>query len=121
MTPKISTFLSLAEDSGAALQINSNATLMRDNETLRRLLSGASVIKFSVDGARRATYESIRVGSDFELVLKNIRMVVQIRNELPRAIRPRLAVYGDDASKHWRVGGNGRFMSWALTAWSWLI
>ena len=92
MTPKISTFLSLAEESGAALQINSNATLMRDNETLRRLLSGASVIKFSVDGARRATYESIRVGSDFELVLKNIRMVVQIRNELPRAIRPRLAV-----------------------------
>ena len=92
MTPKISTFLSLAEESGAALQINSNATLMKDNQTLRRLLSGASVIKFSVDGARRETYESIRVGSDFQLVLDNIRMVVRIRNELPRSVRPRLAV-----------------------------
>ena len=92
MTPKISTFLSLAEDSGAALQINSNATLVKDNKTLRRLLSGASVIKFSVDGARKETYESIRVGSDFQLVLENIRLVVRIREELPRSSRPRLAV-----------------------------
>jgi MoaA/NifB/PqqE/SkfB family radical SAM enzyme len=92
MTPKLSTFLALAEEMGAELQLNSNATLIKDDALIRRVLQSSSVLKFSLDAPTARTYESIRVGSDFEKVTGNIRQVVRIRQELPRDRRPRLAI-----------------------------
>jgi MoaA/NifB/PqqE/SkfB family radical SAM enzyme len=92
MTPKLGTFIALAERQGLALQLNSNATLLREGELLDRLLRQSSVLKFSVDGARASTYESIRVQSNFELVIGNIRKAVAARARLPRSQRPRLAI-----------------------------
>ena len=92
MTPKLSTFLDLAEQAGAELQLNSNATLIKDDATIRRILRGASVLKISVDSPVRETYESIRVASDYDRVVANIRQLVRIRRELPRGERPRLAI-----------------------------
>jgi MoaA/NifB/PqqE/SkfB family radical SAM enzyme len=82
MTPKLGTFIALAERQG----------LEREGELLDRLLRQSSVLKFSVDGARASTYESIRVQSDFELVIGNIRKAVAARARLPRGQRPRLAI-----------------------------
>ncbi len=90
MTPKIATFVALSERSGAQLQLNTNATLIKDSALVRRVLRQASVIKFSVDGATAQTYERIRVGADFEEVLENIRLVVRLRAALPVSERPRL-------------------------------
>jgi len=90
MTPKLATFVGLAERAGTALQLNTNATLIKDSELVRRVLRQASVLKFSVDGATAETYERIRVGAELQTVLENIRMVVRIRDELPRKERPRL-------------------------------
>jgi len=92
MTPKLSAFVELAEESGAQLQMNSNATLIKDGPLLRRILQNASVIKFSIDGATREVYESIRGESDWDRVMANIRMVVAVRDALPAARRARLAL-----------------------------
>ena len=92
MTPRLGDFVGLAERSGLHLQLNTNATLIRDGALLRRILKAASVIKISVDGARAETYESIRVGSRFALVIGNIEALVAARADLPRAERPRLAI-----------------------------
>ena len=92
MTPKIQGFVDLASRTGAEIQLNTNATLLKDNKILRRVLVGASVIKISVDGATAEIYESIREGAEFPAVLANIRMLVRVREELPPAQRPRLAM-----------------------------
>ena len=39
------------------------------------------IIKFSFDGATKETYESIRVNSNFEIVVDNIKSLVKERNE----------------------------------------
>lgn len=51
--------------------INTNAT--RWNDEIRRVLErGRFSFIFSLDGIHKATYESIRVGSDLDVVLSNI-------------------------------------------------
>jgi len=92
MTPKLATFVDLAERSKSALQLNTNATLITDSQLVRRVLKQASLIKFSVDGARAETYEAIRVGADFQGVMGNIRKVVRARSELATQDRPRLVM-----------------------------
>ncbi len=92
LTPKLPQFVAMAERSGAELSLNTNGTLMKDTELLRRVMRQSAVIRFSVDGATRETYSSIRVGADFEEVLRNIRLAVRIRDELPRSVRPRLVM-----------------------------
>jgi MoaA/NifB/PqqE/SkfB family radical SAM enzyme len=92
LTPKLPQFVAVAERSGAELSINTNATLIKDTNLLRRTMVNARVIRFSVDGASKEIYESIRVQSDFDLVMANIKLVVQVRNALPREQRPRLVM-----------------------------
>ena len=92
LTPRLPQFVAMVERAGAELSLNSNGTLLRDTRLLRRVLRRSAVIRFSVDGATADTYESIRVGADFEQVIRNIQMVVGIRNELERHLRPRLVM-----------------------------
>jgi len=91
LTPKISRFVDLAEQHDAALQLNTNATLIKDSPLVRRILTQASVLKISMDGLGD-TYESIRVGAEFQVVAENVRLLVRLRGELPRNQRPRLAI-----------------------------
>jgi len=92
MTPKLRIFVELAERTGTSLQFNSNGTLIKDTPTIRRAIAGASVVKFSIDGATAETYEAIRAGADFHQVLANVRTAVRIRSELPAEDRPRMAL-----------------------------
>jgi MoaA/NifB/PqqE/SkfB family radical SAM enzyme len=92
MTPRLGTFVELADRTHTALQMNTNATLIRDSELLNRVLRSASVLKFSVDGATAETYERIRVGAEFSAVMANIALVVRRRAELPVEEQPRLVM-----------------------------
>ena len=92
LTPKLPQFVAVAERTGAELSLNTNATLMKDTQLFRRTMAQASVIRFSMDGATAETYEAIRVRSNFETVVANIRMAVGVRKQLPREQRPRLVM-----------------------------
>lgn len=92
MTPKMPSFVDLAERTGAQLQLNTNATLIKEGDLLRRVLRAASVVKVSIDGATKETYESIRVKADFDVVVANIAALVRTRDALGREERPRLAM-----------------------------
>ena len=91
LTPKIARFVDMAEKSQSALQLNTNATLIKDSELVRRILAQASVLKISMDGLGEV-YESIRVGAEFATVEANVALLVRLRSELPRDKRPRLAI-----------------------------
>ena len=92
LTPRLPQFVAMVERAGAELSLNSNGTLLKDTQLLRRVMRRSAVIRFSVDGASKSTYESIRVGADFEQVTANIRMAVRIRDELDPSMRPRLVM-----------------------------
>ena len=54
-----------------------------DEETARELVEmGVDKIFASIDAATKETYESIRVGSDFERVTNNVKNLLQIKKEV---------------------------------------
>ena len=60
--------------------LTTNATLLNDSMVGRLMETGLDFIYFSVDGASKQTYESIRIGASFEAVISNIRRCVHYRN-----------------------------------------
>lgn len=56
-----------------------NATLL-DREMSRKIIdSGIDIFVVSIDGASKETFEGIRIGADYDKVLKNIKGFVEIR------------------------------------------
>lgn len=62
------------------VKINTNATALTEKAIRAILDSNVNVIVFSVDDYRKEIYEKIRVGSDFDKILKNIQNFKQILN-----------------------------------------
>jgi MoaA/NifB/PqqE/SkfB family radical SAM enzyme len=67
---------------GVYVTLNDNFTLM--NETAARRIVGLGVdqIFVSLDGATKETYEKIRVGANFDKVVRNVRQLMQIKREM---------------------------------------
>jgi MoaA/NifB/PqqE/SkfB family radical SAM enzyme len=62
-----------------ALHLNTNGMLLGPELAERILSSGLDVLVFGVDGVTKATYESIRVGGDWDQLFGNIREVLARR------------------------------------------
>ncbi|MFH1178004.1 MAG: SPASM domain-containing protein, partial [Acidobacteriota bacterium] len=67
-----------------------NATLMRDDGLMRKLVQKLACLVVSFDAATKQTYESIRVGANYDKVISNIKRFNRFRTELPAAQRPKL-------------------------------
>lgn len=72
----------------AEIGLTTNATMLNDELALSLFNSGLDFLYFSVDAATKATYEAIRVGADFDMVIRNIARCVEHRNTLGTG-RPR--------------------------------
>jgi radical SAM protein with 4Fe4S-binding SPASM domain len=59
--------------------LTTNATLLNENAARKLLDSGLDFLYFSVDAASKATYETIRIGADFDQVMRNIRQCIKYR------------------------------------------
>jgi radical SAM protein with 4Fe4S-binding SPASM domain len=59
---------------------NTNGTLMSEQTASLLIDAGVNWITFSVDGATKPTYERIRIGANFETVIKNIAHTVKLKN-----------------------------------------
>ena len=80
--PKFIDMVKYADKKRIRVCLNTNATML--NEEMSRLLlgSGLSNVSFAFDGFNKKTYESIRVGGDFEKTLNNILGFLRIRKKL---------------------------------------
>ena len=91
MTPGMESKLDDLARNGVKLDIVTNGTLMmRENRFREKLLRTLETVIFSIDGATRETYNSIRTGADFDEVMDNIRRFAMRRLEMPVAQRPRM-------------------------------
>jgi MoaA/NifB/PqqE/SkfB family radical SAM enzyme len=91
-----------------------NGLLMNDRIVDAIIESGVTVVAISVDGATKTTFESIRKGANFELLLRNVRALVRRRAEhggaLPRVrfgvvlMRQNIEELPDIVTLAWRLG-----------------
>ena len=59
------------------IAIMTNGMLLNEENQNELLKRGINSIEVSMDGATKETFESIRVGSDFELIKKNVKSFIQ--------------------------------------------
>jgi len=80
--PKIADMLKYASGKFIDIKINTNATKLTKELSKIILSSGVNEIVFSVDSDNKEQYESIRVRSNWEKVLENIKNFETIRREM---------------------------------------
>jgi MoaA/NifB/PqqE/SkfB family radical SAM enzyme len=80
LQPRLAEWMQDAKTAGCETGILTNGLLL-DEERARRLIDvGLDWLCVSIDGADRAQYERIRVGSNFEKVCENLANVSRIRS-----------------------------------------
>ncbi|HEB54029.1 MAG TPA: radical SAM protein [bacterium] len=91
VTPRMDEKLDDLERYGLKLEMVSNGTLMMKESRFReQLLKCLELVTFSMDGATRATYNSVRTGAEFDEVVDNITRFADLRLALPAEHRPRM-------------------------------
>ena len=63
------------------IMMNTNATLLSEERAKKLLESGLTRIRFSLDAATKETYDKIRIGGDYEKVIKNIERFLDIKEK----------------------------------------
>lgn len=91
MTPGMDAKLDDLERTHTKLEMVTNGTLMMKESKFReKLLRTLGLVTFSMDGATRDTYNSVRTGAEFNEVVDNIRRFAERRMEMPEAERPKM-------------------------------
>ena len=88
--PHFAEFLHRVSGYHAKLDLVTNATLFTRNR-LAALIPVAGRIQISLDGATPLTVESIRLGTKFEKLLYNIRLLTRTIELLPQDMRPKVS------------------------------
>lgn len=70
----------IKEDATARVEINTNGGLLDARRAVQLLDSGIDLVRFSIDGFSRATYEKSRVGVDYDKVVGNTNRFIEMRN-----------------------------------------
>jgi len=91
MAPDLFRMLEYGATRGLRMGFNTNATLLTRATAERLVAAGLDWLHISVDGATAATYESIRDGSRFAKVKRNVRGLVEVMRARD-ATRPRLSL-----------------------------
>ena len=91
LAPDLDAMIETAVGRGLEVGFNTNATLLTAERSRRLIATGVSWVHVSVDGATAATFSAIRHGAKLEVVLANLRGLVQARAEAGVA-HPRIQV-----------------------------
>lgn len=82
--PRFFDIAALLADRGIRTRLSTNASLLNPRRRAALLASGIEAVVFSIDAARRATYEQVRIGGDFDAVRANVRAFLAERGAGPR-------------------------------------
>ena len=82
LNKSISEFVALSKKAGHNVSLTTNGTLMNDVIARKLLIAGIDGVTFSIDGYEAKTYESIRIGANYEKVRSNVEQFSRLRNDL---------------------------------------
>ncbi len=80
--PKAVELMEYAKKVGAKIGLITNGSRFNEGNSRRLLEAGVDMIEFSVDAADPETYSKVRAGLDWDVLLKNIKRMVDLRNHL---------------------------------------
>ena len=80
MNPEIFKIIKYAREKGALVKLDSNATLLNQENIKKIIAADPTFISISLDGITKKSYESIRKGANFEKVVENLKNLVKYRN-----------------------------------------
>lgn len=80
-----------ARSKGIYVWFSDNFTLLNEEKIEKLLSIGIGFISVSLDGARKETFEKIRIGAKFETVVGNAKKLVKARNE-KRLSKPKIGI-----------------------------
>ncbi len=82
LTPWLPKVVKHARDSGYLdILFCTNGVLLTEDKSSQLIDAGLTRLQISLDAMTKETYDKIRVGSNFELVMKNIESLLRIREE----------------------------------------
>ncbi len=82
LNKNISQMISYLKHCGIPSVIHSNGMALTDKKSQQLIKAGLDRLIISLDGARKESYELIRVGGKFDRVIENVRNFIRIRNEM---------------------------------------
>ncbi|MCA1991516.1 MAG: radical SAM protein [Coleofasciculus sp. S288] len=85
MHPRFFDMVTSAANKGIQVTTNSNLTLLNKKHAEQCVTSGLDCLHISIDGATAEIYDRIRVGARFEQVVRNLKLVLEARQQLESA------------------------------------
>lgn len=89
-----------AVKSGLTTSLSTNLTLLNEERSRKLLESGIDFIVLAFDGAGKDTYESIRLGGEFEKSLAQVKKFLQLKNEFKSKCVVDIQFILMDSNKH---------------------
>ena len=81
LSPDLEDHIKFASQHGFIdIMMNTNATLLSEERAKKLLDSGLTRIRFSLDSATEDLYKKVRVGGNYDTVMKNIERFIEMRN-----------------------------------------
>jgi len=81
INPDLFKIIKYARQKGSFIKVDTNGMLLTDESIKGLLNSGIDIISNSIDGMDKKTYEKIRKGAKFDVVVKNLKKLVKERNK----------------------------------------
>ena len=85
-------FIGAAKKFNVKLKLLTNGVFLNDFQTIKSILEASESIAVSMDGLGEDIYESIRIGSKFDIIDKNLKILVSIRNKLGLADKVKIGL-----------------------------
>jgi radical SAM protein with 4Fe4S-binding SPASM domain len=79
--PKLSKFIKYAKSKGHIVGLATNATLLTKEKSKELLETGLDNIVLALDGANKETYEGLRQGGKYDVVVKNIKSFLKLKHK----------------------------------------
>lgn len=82
LNPDIFKIVTYAKKKRAIVKFDTNATLLNSEKINKILATKIDVLSISIDGVDKKSYENIRIGSNFDLIKRNVKNLIERRNKL---------------------------------------
>lgn len=84
------------------VNISTNGQLLTEEKIYKLLESGLDDIRVSIDGFTKESFEKIRCGLNYEIVVENTKNLIRIRNDISKKMSVRIRMVEQEANKNER-------------------
>ncbi|MBU1179859.1 radical SAM protein [Patescibacteria group bacterium] len=99
--PRFVEMVKYAKDKGVLdVMFNTNGMLLTEEKSKEIIDAGLDLIIFSVDAPDREIYERQRVGSNYDLVEKNVKRFIELKNKMNPKLKTRAHMVYTDETEH---------------------